>query len=328
MDNTVRELLVYRHGHARQKGADTDFERELRDKGKRNAQRIGVWLEQHKLLPDHVLTSPAIRAKNTAEKTCKTAGLGSSIISPVDRLYRADGAALLLELRQLPQDAKRAMLVGHNPALEQLLLDISRDPVPENEKGGILTPASLAWLKLDCSWEELGSATAELVEIVDPKTLPREFPFPDINGEERRVRPAYYYSQSSVIPYRVTKKQGLQVLIVSSSKKKHWVIPKGIHDPGLTAQESAAKEALEEAGVQGTVAQKEIGHYSYPKWDAVCQVKVYPMKVEHVLDEVDWEERHRGRRWVSPKQAMKMLENNDAKRIVGLLPLWLEEQLV
>ena len=58
----MRELLIYRHGHAQFDSDGGDFERELRDKGKRNAQRIGIWLARQQLLPDHILTSPARRA--------------------------------------------------------------------------------------------------------------------------------------------------------------------------------------------------------------------------------------------------------------------------
>ena len=325
MDKPVRELLIYRHGHAQDKDYASDFERELRDKGKRNAQRIGVWLMRNNKIPDYVLSSSAVRARRTAEKTLKTAGLGSTLINCREELYQATVDDLIEGLRQVPSNAGRVMLVGHNPVLEQLLLTLSRTPVPQTEDGAILTPASLALLELECDWDKLGNDVAQLQQIVYPETLPRLFPYPDIDGKESRTRPAYYYSQSSVIPYRVAD-NGLQVLIIASSKKKHWVIPKGIHDPGLTSQQSAAKEAFEEAGVKGIVAEQEIGAYDYPKWDASCHVKVYPMKVEQVIHEKDWEESHRGRRWVGVPEAVEKLKNPEVKRIVGLLPGWLEDR--
>ncbi len=321
----MTELLIYRHGHAEDQGIDSDFDRELRDKGKRNAQRIGIWLARHDLVPDYVMTSPATRARRTAEKTVKTMGLGAEVIKRVSELYLASEKDLLLQLRQVPNEARRVMLVGHNPGLEQLLVDISSNQVPSNAKGNILSPAALAWLKLDCGWDQLGADKAQLVETVYPKNLPRLFPYPDIDAEESRTRPAYYYRQSSVIPYRINNGD-VEVLIVSSSKNRHWVIPKGIHDPGMTAQQSAAREAYEEAGIQGIVADDVIGSYSYPKWDAVCDVTVYPMVVEQVLDEADWEESHRGRQWVSISEAIALLKNDDVKKIVAQLPNWLEKQ--
>lgn len=190
----------------------------------------------------------------------------------------------------------------------------------------ILSPAALAWLQLEVDWPEVEAKTAELKQTVYPKTLPRLFPFPGIHDEETRSRPAYYYQQSAVVPFMVTNK-GIEVLIITSSKNRHWVIPKGIHDPGMTPQDSAAKEADEEAGISGEVFDLPLGQYQYPKWDAHCEVLVYPMHVKKVFEHGQWEESHRQRKWVSVAQAMKLVKNRDISRIIGLLPNYLEEHL-
>ena len=320
----MRELLIYRHGHAQDSAGSSDFERELRDKGKRNAQRIGLWLLRKNLIPDYIMTSPASRALRTAEKTAKTMNLASHVIKSVSDLYLAQKNDLLYQLRQVPENIKCVMLVGHNPGLEDLLVEICRNQVTTNSKGNILSPAALARVQLNFPWHRLGDDKASLVEIVYPKNLPRKFPFPNIDSDEFRSRPAYYYQQSSVIPYRVID-NAVEVMIIASSKNKHWVIPKGIHDPGLTSQESAAKEAYEEAGVEGEVAEEAIGVYRYPKWDAECEVAVYPMKVQRILHETDWQESHRGRQWVSVKDAVELLNNKDVKHLVEQLPAWLEK---
>jgi phosphohistidine phosphatase len=109
-----------------------------------------------------------------------------------------------------------------------------------------------------------------------------------------------------VIPWR--RREGrLEILVVGSSKCKHWVVPKGIQEPGLTPQASAAKEALEEAGVEGVVASQPIGRYEYEKWGAVCSVAVYPMEVTGSIPDAQWPERHRRRRWLSPQEAVVLL---------------------
>ena len=56
------------------------------------------------------------------------------------------------------------------------------------------------------------------------------------------------FSQSAVIPYRISKK-GLEILLITSLKKKNWIVPKGYIEFNLTPFESAKKEAYEEAGV-------------------------------------------------------------------------------
>jgi phosphohistidine phosphatase len=319
----MNELLVYRHGHAKRSDFETDIERELRDKGKRNAQRMGIWLARNDKLPDLVISSPAVRARVTAEKTCKTAGLSGQIVKTDERVYQASVKDLIIVLSELTEDHKRVMLVGHNPSLEMLLDYLCWNQVPRRVKGGVLSPAALACLKLDVEWSKLEKSTAELQQIVYPQTLPRLFPFPGVSDAETCSRPAYYYWQSSVIPYRDMNGK-IEVLIVTSSKNKHWVVPKGIHDPGLTAQESAAKEAREEAGIEGEVLQKEIGRYRYPKWDAECEVTVFPMKVSKVLSDIKWQESHRQRQWLPVSKAAAMIKNPEVQKLVEMLPGWLE----
>jgi phosphohistidine phosphatase len=121
-----------------------------------------------------------------------------------------------------------------------------------------------------------------------------------------------------VIPYRVRDGKP-EILVIASSKKHHLVVPKGIKDPGLSPQASAAKEALEEAGIEGEVADTALGSYSCEKWGATCTVTVYPMKVTRVIAEEEWEESHRGRQWVSPEKAASQLKQQELRPLVKKL---------
>jgi phosphohistidine phosphatase len=168
------------------------------------------------------------------------------------------------------------------------------------------------------TWKEVAPDCALLESITRPANLPKKFPFPGPDGSELRDRPAYYYTQSAVIPYRIQDGK-LEILVIASSKKKHLVVPKGIKDPGLTPQESAAKEAWEEAGVEGEVAMEALGEYRYPKWGATCTVTVYPMKVTRVVAEEDWEERHRGRQWLAADEAAARLKQKELRGLVKTL---------
>ena len=212
--------------------------------------------------------------------------MGTKAIKKKKRVYEASLDDLLEVLKDCPKKAQRVMLVGHNPGLEQLLLYLAgSSTLPED--GKLLPTATLARLIMPDSWKNLGSDCARLESITRPGTLPEKFPFPSFDSDELRDRPSYYYTQSSVIPYRI-KKGKPEILIISSSKKKHWVVPKGIKEPGLSPQESAAEEALEEAGVEGKVGHKMIGSYVYDKWGATCTVEVFPMKVTKVIPKKFW----------------------------------------
>jgi phosphohistidine phosphatase len=317
-----RELLLLRHGKSDWKADADDFHRPLKDRGKRGAQRIGVWLLQQALIPDLVIASPAERALVTAEKCCKVMGIPASRIQPDDRVYLADPERLMEVLADCPAEARRVLLVGHNPGLEMLLEHLADQPPSIPPDGKLLPTATLARLQVSGSWQSLDRGQARLTQVLRASSLPKKFPFPAPDGEESRDRPAYYYTQSSVIPYRVGK-NGVEILVVRSSQNKHWVVPKGIAEPGLSLQDSAAKEALEEAGVEGRVLEEPIGSYRCAKWGATCTVTVYPMEVSRELTEQEWEEDHRGREWVAASKAAGMLRQTE----LGPLVLALEERL-
>lgn len=312
-----RELLLLRHGKSDWSTGDDDVDRPLKDRGKRGAQRIGVWLAARDLLPNHIVSSPAERALTTAEKACKAMGMGVATIANDDRVYDADLADLLAVLAACPTDSRRVLLVGHNPGLEDLLLFL----VPETAlpaDDNLLPTATLARLDMPADWRRLRAGCARLENLIKPRRLPKTFPFPDAHGTERRLRPAYYYRQSSVVPYRLRDGK-VEILIVSSSKRKHWVVPKGIREPGLSPQDSAACEAREEAGIEGQIGGTPVGSYRYEKWGATCTVQVFAMLVKRVLPEEQWEERHRGRRWVSPEEACSLLRQTELGPLVKKL---------
>ena len=133
-----------------------------------------------------------------------------------------------------------------------------------------------------------------------------------------RSRPDWFYRQSAALPYRWTQ-DGLEVLLITSLKRRRWIVPKGIVEPGMTPAASAAREAVEEAGVEGDVADESLGSYFHPKWGGVCEVEVFPYFVSAELDE--WEEGAiRSRRWVSIPEAMAMVEMEGLRDLVARMP--------
>lgn len=314
----TRELLLLRHGKSDWSTGVDDFDRPLIDRGKRSAQRVGAWVAQQDMVPDVIVTSPAERALLTAQKACKAMGYGDQGIYMDKRIYAADLDALLEVLADCPADAARIMLVGHNPGLEELLVWLASEAVSVPEDGKLLPTGTLARLQMPADWGALTAGCARLVSITRPATLPEKFPYPAPDGKELRDRPAYYYTQSSVIPYRVRDGKP-EILVIASSKKNHLVVPKGIKEPGLTPRESAAMEALEEAGIEGEIGDVELGSYTCEKWGATCTVSVYPMKVTHVIRKKEWEESHRGRSWVSPEKAGRKLRQKALRPLVKKL---------
>lgn len=130
-----------------------------------------------------------------------------------------------------------------------------------------------------------------------------------------KTRPDWHYQQSAVIPYRI-KDDKLEVLLITSQNKGNWIIPKGIIEENLSPEDSAKKEAKEEAGVTGKLSSALIGKYTYKKWGGTCSVKVYPLQVKETLD--NWSEDDiRLRKWFSIKKAVKTVNKKSLAKILN-----------
>jgi 8-oxo-dGTP pyrophosphatase MutT (NUDIX family) len=123
------------------------------------------------------------------------------------------------------------------------------------------------------------------------------------------------------------RRQGndLKVLLVTSRDTGRWIIPKGWMIPDLSAAASAAREAWEEAGVEGVVAELPIGMFAYdkvmgPAQAIPCLVSVYPLQVTRLRDRFP-EVQQRQRKWFSPeKAAKKVAEPELSDMIRSFLP--------
>lgn len=105
------------------------------------------------------------------------------------------------------------------------------------------------------------------------------------------------------------------VLLVTSRETRRWVLPKGWAESHLAPHELAAKEAFEEAGVTGRVAEEPVGTYHYQKRldngrTADCEVGVYPLWVKR--QHKDWPERkQRETEWFTFSQAALLVEEGE-----------------
>ncbi|ABK44294.1 NUDIX hydrolase [Magnetococcus marinus MC-1] len=114
------------------------------------------------------------------------------------------------------------------------------------------------------------------------------------------------YKQSAAIPVRQNAKGVWQVLMITTRHRRRWIFPKGMVEPYLNAATSAAKEALEEAGVTGYMENIPLGVFETTKWRGGCEVEVYALFVESQLDK--WQEDFRKRRWVDLNFAIKEVD--------------------
>src|SRR5262245_25415004 len=122
-------------------------------------------------------------------------------------------------------------------------------------------------------------------------------------------------SQAAAIPI-----ENGRICMINSSSGRGWVIPKGHIEPHQTARETALQEAWEEAGLQGVVDDRPVGHFQYAKKGARYSVSVFLM---HVTDTAEsWPEDHRRTRlWVRPDQIGRLVQVVGMRRVLNRLRL-------
>jgi phosphohistidine phosphatase len=118
----MKTVLLLRHGKSDWSDmSKVDFDRPLAKRGLNDAPRMGEVLALFKCVPDKILSSPARRAKQTIEMVVKACGYKKSI-QWQDSFYGGSSDNLIAALQNLPDTVERAMLVGHNPTLEETVV--------------------------------------------------------------------------------------------------------------------------------------------------------------------------------------------------------------
>ena len=162
----MRTLLILRHAKSSWKDDSLpDHDRPLNKRGLKDAPRMGQLLRREDLLPDLILCSSAKRARVTAELVAEESGYEGELRLK-DDLYAFDAEAYLEALTELSDGYDRVMVVGHNPAMEELL---------EALTGGFerLPTAALAMVELPIDrWSELeDEPEGKLTHLWRPKEL-------------------------------------------------------------------------------------------------------------------------------------------------------------
>lgn len=126
--------------------------------------------------------------------------------------------------------------------------------------------------------------------------------------------------QVAALPWRRSA-DGIEIMLVTSRETRRWVTPKGGRMAGRTDAESAAQEALEEAGVEGVTTAQPIGTFRYlkvlkrraPRW---CVVAVHALEVR--VEHATWHEQaERERVWVSRDEAVRRVDEPDLKALIA-----------
>lgn len=146
----MKTLLILRHAKSSwDRPGLADIERPLNKRGIHDAPRMGALIKEADLIPDVILSSPAVRAMKTAEAVADACSYEGNIEIEED-FYPGSPSDYLEALNNLPDDPMRVMVVGHNPGLEELLNELTgeSESLPTAALAQINLPIQ-RWLDLD-----------------------------------------------------------------------------------------------------------------------------------------------------------------------------------
>lgn len=167
-------LLLLRHAKSSWDDlAGDDHDRVLSERGNRAAPLMGAYLARHGLMPDIVLCSTAARTRATLDLVLPVLEPAPEVLHERG-LYLADAEDLLARLHTLPGRYKRALMIGHNPGLEDLarMLCARGDTASLAALGVKFPTAGLAIITFETTkWQMLSPGSGTLERFITPRSL-------------------------------------------------------------------------------------------------------------------------------------------------------------
>jgi phosphohistidine phosphatase len=171
-----RRLILLRHAKSAWPDGVPDHDRPLAPRGRRDAPAAGRWLRKSDYVPDRVLCSTARRARETWQLAEEK--LGAHPATALEEgVYGASSADLLALARQTSADVGTLLIVGHDPAMRAMTLQLARDEPGDAEAEALgqvqvkFHTAAIAALVFTGVWPDLAPGQAQLTSFVVPSDI-------------------------------------------------------------------------------------------------------------------------------------------------------------
>ena len=162
----MKTLLLIRHAKSSWDGTSlNDFERSLNDRGKRDAPIMAQRLIDKKIVIDAFVSSPAKRAKKTAELFCTTYKRNAEEIIFVSALYHATSETIFTVIEQLDDTFTSVAIFSHNDGITEFANKLTDNLVIDN-----MPTCSVCAVKIDIDkWKDFSNAKRELLFFYAPE---------------------------------------------------------------------------------------------------------------------------------------------------------------
>lgn len=168
----TRTLYLLRHAKSswEEVGLD-DFERPLSQRGIRACAAIAEYLAEERINPEVILCSPAVRTRQTLELVGSSLETADGVATP-KRLYGASPGEIMALVAALPSEARSAMVVGHNPGIQQTALQLAAEGERIDEVRLKFPTGGLAAIELEANdWADVVPGAGHLTRFVRPREL-------------------------------------------------------------------------------------------------------------------------------------------------------------
>jgi phosphohistidine phosphatase len=169
----MKSLYLLRHAKSSWKDPGlNDHDRPLNKRGRQTAKMMAAYFRRAKIAPDLVICSTAVRAQQTLDPIIKATKKPPKIVL-VRGIHEGAQRTLWEQLWNLPESAKSVLLIGHNPALQDLALELAHTDLNKllSSAGGKFPTGAMASFRFDGAWKALAPQGALLASFITPKSI-------------------------------------------------------------------------------------------------------------------------------------------------------------
>lgn len=164
-----RTIYLIRHAKSSwENPGQTDWERDLNDRGRRDGPRMAEYCLRNFPAPARILSSDSQRTRSTARFLIEAGWVGQEHVSYSNELYLASGDRILNSLESLDDEVESVAVLAHNPGIHNAMVQLSRD-------GSHTDFPTFAIARLESAengnWSELMSCPWRLDQFIYPKKL-------------------------------------------------------------------------------------------------------------------------------------------------------------